>query len=413
MTTSVASTQGYTTSVIRGFGWQTILKIIGNLIALAKIMILARLLTPNDFGLFSLVMIALGVMEATTQTGVNTTILQSKHSVEYFLNTAWVIAIIRGIVISCLMIVMGLGMVRFYDQPELLFLVGIASLVPLIKGFINPMIVSLHKDLAFFADTLYRMSLVIAEALLSVVLVWLFGSIYAWVFALVLTAFFEVFISFYFFKTRPAFEFVTSRAQVIFTQAKDFAVSSLLSYLTENVDNLLIGKIVGSYGLGIYQPAYAIAHDPNYEIAKSAHHGTLPVYSKFVHDAPRLRRAFFRTLSTVGPATFVLSLPLLVFPQLVAILLGEQWQEAVPLLRFLAIAGLLQAVLMIFYSVIIAKKQLAVMNWQLALTFVIQVVGIIGLGSQFGLMGAVVAMILSRLLPLPFIVWATDRIIKS
>lgn len=393
---------GYSRNALSGFGWQTALKIMSNGLKLIKIVILTRLLTPEDFGLFSLVTIALGILEAATQTGINTTILQAKQSVEYFINTAWVIAIIRGLVISCLMLMMGFAMSYYYDQSQLVFLVGLASLVPLIKGFINPAIVSLHKELNFPADTAYRFALVAAETVFSITLVFLSRSVYMWVSALVAAAVFEVIISFIFFRLKPRFEYLSSRARIIFNNAKGLSILSLLNYLTENIDNVLIGKISGNYGLGIYQPTYSLSHEANYEITKSIHHSTLPVYVKIESEPARLRRAFLRTLFTTMPFIVLTSLPLLLFPELaVRLLFGEQWLDSIPLMRWLVLAGLLQGFLNLGYSLFIARQKYALMNIQLACTFVLLVVLISWLGPQYGLTGAVIAVLLSRVLPLP------------
>ena len=120
-------------------------------VVLFKISVLARLLSPEDFGLFSLVMIALGIIEASTETGVNLTIINSKQSLNYFLNTAWVIAIVRGFLIGILMVAVGLLMSNYFGEPELSWLVALAALVPVIKGFINPAIISLRRSYDFSA----------------------------------------------------------------------------------------------------------------------------------------------------------------------------------------------------------------------------------------------------------------------
>lgn len=401
---------GYSRNVLAGFGWQTILKIVGNGLTLLKIVILTRLLTPEDFGLFSLVTIALGVLESATQTGVNTTILQAKQSVEYFIDTAWVIAIIRGLIIGCLMIVMGVVMSQFYSQPQLVFLVGIAALVPFIKGFINPAIVSLHKELNFSADTAYRFALLVAETVFSIVFVWFTRSVYLWILALVAAALFEVVISFVFFKLKPHFVYLSSRAQLIFNNAKGLGLLSVLNYLTENIDNVLIGKLIGSYGLGIYQPTYALGHEPNYEVTKSINHGALPVYIKIEHEPGRLKRAFLKTLFTTMPLTIALSLPLLLFPELIVkLLFGDQWLTAIPLLRWLVIAGLVQGFLNLGYSLFIARQKYALMNLQLSCTFVLLVGLLLWLSPRYGLTGAVIAVLLSRVLPLPITLFNINR----
>ena len=171
---------GYTRSALAGFGWQTALKLATNIIAVAKLAVLARLLSPADFGVFSLVTIALGLTESFTQTGVNVTILQSPKPTSFFINSAWVIAIIRGLVIALIMVLLGQGMASYFDFAQLGILVAVAALVPLIKGWINPSIIGLQKDLKFSADTFYRFSLVVVDALASVTIVFWTGSVLGW-----------------------------------------------------------------------------------------------------------------------------------------------------------------------------------------------------------------------------------------
>ena len=65
---------GYTKKAISGFSWQTVLKLLQSGLTVLKVSILARLLSPEDFGMFSLITIALGIVEAFTETGVNFTI---------------------------------------------------------------------------------------------------------------------------------------------------------------------------------------------------------------------------------------------------------------------------------------------------------------------------------------------------
>lgn len=401
---------GYARSAFAGFTWQTVLKILSNAVVLLKIMILARLLSPTDFGVFSLVMIALGLSESITQTGVNVTILQSKHSVEYFLDTAWVVAIIRGLVISLLMALMGVALAWFYHQPDLLYLVALTALTPMIKGFINPAIVSLHKNMAFFQDSVYRLSLLLVETVLAVAIAWWWHSVVALIFAILGAAVFEVLISFTFFKLRPQFRYLHSRGEEILNNARWLSLSSILAYLNDNLDNLLIGRLAGTFNLGLYQNSYALSHEVNYELAKSVHHSTLPVYSRLATEPPRLRRAFRRTLSVGMLLMGMVSLPLFFWPEYaVQIVLGEQWLGAVPLVPWLVAAGWLQGVMMLCYTVLIARRALPVMNLHTALVVGTMVVGILILGAQGNVVGAAQAVFLSRLVTLPVLAWVTVR----
>lgn len=404
---------GYSTKAALGFSGQTAIKVAGSLLAVLKVGVVARVLGPGEFGLFSLVVIALGLTEAFTQTGVNTTIVQSKNPVKFFVNSAWVIAILRGMAIGAMMVLMGWGMSQYYQQPILWSLVVIAALVPVIKGFINPAIVEMHKELQFLKDSLYRFSLVVVENLAIISLVLLFKSVEAWIGGLVVAAVVEVAISFIFFRLKPRWQYEKAPAQEIFHQTRVLSISSLLSYLLENVDNLIIGKIVGEYGLGLYQPAYALAHEPNFEIAKSVHHGTLPVYTKISRDRARLRRAFTKTSLVTLALTITLSLPLFLFPELIIrVVLDQQWLEVVNILRWLGLAGILQGISLVIYTPLIAQKRVDLTNWHMGLNAVCMIGLLVLWGHQYGLPGAVMGVVVARLVTLPVLFFLSFRHLK-
>jgi len=405
---------GYQNKAITGFGWQSVLKVVSNLIALLKIFILARLLAPNDFGLFSLTMIALGLSEALTQTGINLTIIQSKHSIRYFINTAWVIAIFRGFIIGIVMTLLGLGMGEYFDNQQLTILITLAALVPIIKGFINPAIVTLQKDLKFFNDTLYRLSLVIVETIFAILITLVVKSAFALIWAIILAAIFEVIISFIFFKDKPAFNFLPNRAKLIFSNAKWLSLASVFNYLNENIDDFILGKLVGTYNLGIYHNAYSLSHKANYELSKSVHHSTMPIYTKIVKEKDRLRKAFMKTITVTFLIGFSVSLPIFIFPKLfVTIILGQKWLEAIPLIRPLLIAGLIQSISMASYTLFLSKKKYQYLNTHLATTLLLSVGLMISLGKIYGLIGAVIGIGIARLLTLPIIIYAVKKIFSK
>lgn len=401
---------GYTKNAISGFSWETAYKVGSTLISFIKILVLARLLSPDDFGLFSLTAIALGITENFTQTGVNLTILQSKQSIDYFLNTAWVIAILRGLTIGIIMVLLGMGMSRFFNEPQLLTLIGVAALVPIIKGFINPAIVTLQKEFRFFKGSIYRFSLTFIEGLLAVVFALIFKSVWALVFAIIGSAIFEVIISFIFFKERPIFRYLSSRAKVIFANAKWLGLASFLNYLDANIDDFILGRMVGTYNLGIYHNAYALSHRVNFDLSKSVQHGAIPVFTKIAQDKQRLNRAFTRSfLATLG-ISIVISLPFFIFPEFaINILLGDKWLETIPLLRPLIFAGILQSLSLSAYSYLLAKKDYLTMNLHLGITLIIMIGFILFLGATYGLIGAVIGIGLSRLIAAPFLIYKIKK----
>jgi len=404
---------GYTSSAIKGFTWQTLLRVSTGGVSLLKIIVLTRLVSPVEFGIFSLVIIALGLTEAFTQTGVNVTLLQSAKPLKSFINSAWVIAITRGLVIALVMIAASQPLSFYFNQPSLMLLICVAALVPVIKGFINPAIIGMQKELHFSADAIYRFSLVTVEVFSTIVLVLVLGPVAGMVGGILAAAIYEVVISFIFFQLRPRFQLQAAAAREIMHQAGGLTVASLFGYLNENMDNLIIGRVLGTYNLGLYQPTYSLSHKPNYELAKAANHSLLPIYSRIAEDKLRLSRAFWRaTLTSLGIG-LVLSLPLLFFPGLMfKLVLGSDWSEAAQLVPYLAVAGLLQSFLMVCYSLLLATKRLRLMNLHAALTFFAMFVGVWYFSQSSGLVGAAIGLIISRVVGIPILVYGVRQTLK-
>jgi O-antigen/teichoic acid export membrane protein len=402
---------GYTKSALSGFSWNTILKAGTALLTLVKIVILARLLSPTDFGLFALVAITLGLTEAVTQTGINITILQSKKTIDYFLDTAWVIAIIRGFLIGLLMLLMGWGMSYFYQEPLLFPLIFLAVLVPMIKGFINPSIVLLHKELRFFHDSLYRFCLTILAAIL---LAWLLGTVWALVLAIIIASLIEVTISFLFFSNRPVFHYLPDRAKHIFQNAKSLNLTAILHYLNDNIDDVILGRLIGTHSLGLYHNAYSLSHKPNFMIAAASLHSTLPVYIKIADDTHRLQRAFLRTTSATMALAIIATLPLFFFPDLiVSILLGDQWLAIIPAIPWLAAAGLIQSFSICLHTLCLATKNYRPMNFHLLLSLALLIPALFVLAPVWGVTGAALAVLVTRVIALPVILISVMRYLKT
>ncbi len=397
---------GYFKKAVAGFSWQTLLKILASLVALAKISILARLLTPNDFGLFSLALIALGISESFTQTGVNVTIMQSKRSMSYFIDTAWVIAITRGFIIAIIMNLLGFGLSRFYGNPQLIFLVTLTSFIPVIKGFINPAIVLFRKNLEFFKGSLFTLLIRISEALFAVALGFWLRSVEALIFGVVGAALVEVLLSFLYFELKPRFRYFASRAQEILKAAKWLSLSSLAGYLNDNLDDLIVGKITSTPQLGQYHNAYSLSHKANYDLAQSLHYGTMPIYTRIMGDKERLKRAFFKTLLWSGGLFTAVSAVLFIFPEpVINLILGSQWLETIPLLPWLTAAGLLHAFSYLVYSLFLAKGSYKLLNLHQGLNLIFMIGLMIWLGQEQGLLGTVKGLFFGRLMALPVVIY--------
>lgn len=404
---------GYQLTFIRGLSWSSGLKIASKLLTAGKIAILARLLSPTDFGLFSLVLVALSVVEVFMETGINTIIVQSKKEISYYLNTAWVVSIVRGFGIAVLMVILSYPLRYFYQESTLTALIFIAASVPIIRGFINPAIVTFHKHLNFKTDTVYRFSLALADVVFAVLFAFIWPNIYALIFSVIMNAVIDVVLSYSMVRQWPKFQFSRNVFAEILDNTKWLNGFSILDYLNKNVDDLIIGRTLGIQSLGFYRNGYALTQSGTAEFGLSVIHAAFPVLTK-IEDPKRFRKAVLKVL---GSFSLVLLIPTIIFctfPEfIVKVLLGDEWLAVIPLVPLLAIAGYLQGIENIISTIFIAKKSYKFLLLTLLLTLGVMVITLAPLSLQYGLWGAGLSILLSRVISLPLYFFGTWRSVSK
>jgi O-antigen/teichoic acid export membrane protein len=393
---------GYKRSFYSGFTLNGALKLSSKVIAAIKIWFLARLLTPTDFGLFSLVLVSVSLIEVFTESGINVVLVQSQKKIEEYIDTAWIFSIFRGLVICGVMILLAFSMSSYYNEPNLLNLILFASLVPIIKGFINPGIITFYKELNFKKDTMYRFALVITDFVVAIIGGLILKNTYALVIPLFFSAAVDVYISFKYIPIKPQFKFSLPIFKEIFAHSKWLNGISILDYLNKNVDNLIIGRMLGTASLGLYQNAFALSQSLTAEIGLSAIHASFPIYARLSEDAERLRRSFFKVASLFSLLTLVPTIILIIFPELIIRLqFGDQWLSAIAILPILALAGYVQGFLNIGSTIFTVKKKYYMLSLSLGITLISLVIGLMVLSPRYGLVGSALSVLISRLITLP------------
>ena len=96
---------GYTKDAIRGISWIGFFRIATRGISYVRIVILARILTPSQFGAVDIALLTLSITEIFTETGINIFLYQQKEKIDKYINTAWVVSIVRGLFIGLIKLI--------------------------------------------------------------------------------------------------------------------------------------------------------------------------------------------------------------------------------------------------------------------------------------------------------------------
>lgn len=401
---------GYSKVAIKGFSWLTLFRVVTRAISFGKTIVLARFINPSQFGVFGIVMLVLSFIEVITETGVNVFLVQEKNNVDKYINSAWVVSILRGIIIAALMIISSPFVADFFNSPEAQQLIVIASIIPFLRGFINPSVVKFQKELKFRQEAYYRISILIVEITATIVLLFIYPQTISLIIGIIVGVIFELLLSFLVVVPRPRIEFNKEYLALIINNGKWITGTVILNYGYERGDNILVGRLLSSYSLGIYDMAYRIAMVPLTEIGDMISRVVFPVYVLISDNYERFKRAFFRTLFVTCALVFPIGALFFFFTeQIVLFVLGQKWIEVVPVLQVLSILGVIKAIMNCALSMLLAVK----MQKQITLITFIGVSGmfstIVPLISQFGLLGAAYAATFGYLITTPFVLYFCAR----
>lgn len=403
---------GYTKQTIKGISWAGSFRIVTRAVSFLRTAILARLLLPVDFGFFSIASLVLAISELITETGINIILVQKKEEIDKYIDTAWVISIMRGVLIGLVILLTAPFVSSFFSMPQAYTLLIWIAAVPVVRGFINPSVVKLLKDLHFQKEFYYKTSIFLVESAVSILFAIILKSPIALVYGLLAGAVFEVTISFVLLSPRPRFNIKKRYMYEIFSHGKWLTANGVINYLYQNLDNIVIGKMLGAATLGIYDVAYKISLLPLTEVADVVGRTAFPVMVKINDDVNRLRRAYYKSLLLISIVSFMITLLILVFPsQIIQILLGDQWISAVGILQLLAVFGLLRAILLSLTHPFYARQK------QMHMT-IIGAVGLLGLGItvvpfvvMWGVNGAVYSAIFGTLLSYPIAIYFLKKVL--
>jgi len=401
---------GYKKIAVTGFGWMSLLRIAGRGITIVKTAILARILSPVDFGQFGAATLSLSLFEVLTETGVNQALIYSDKKVEELVNPAWTVAIVRGSIISILIASSAWPVSIFFSDSNLIKLILVLSLVPLIKGFINPMTVEFVKELQFGKETLFRLTLLIIDGLTAIISAIFLKSAMAFALAMIIAGITEVILSFLFFKIRPKLSFSRQYLFEIMNYGKWVTLSGIGYWLSSELDDFVAGKAFGMKTLGIYQAAYKISTLPVTEIAGSVNQVSFPVMSKLKDDRLRFWKIFTGSIGVIGIIGVIGGLVLWIWPrEVVLILLGDKWLGAVPLIRILAIFGVVRSIESGIQPVFLARGKPKVATIGNFIKVGTLVLGLLFL-TKFGINGIAWSALLSGVGVVPYYLWELRRL---
>ncbi|CAN7695839.1 lipopolysaccharide biosynthesis protein [Neorhizobium sp. LjRoot104] len=324
-------------AALKGASWLVFSRFVGRFIDFFNVLILARLLSPAEFGLAALAMALVVVIDTVLEVPVTQALVRLQVLDKSHLDTGFTLGVLRSLAIAVIFLLATWPYSLINGNPGLVPVIAAMALGPIVKGFMSPAMVHFARALEFrptFAVETISKLCAFAAAVITVAAG---GGYWAIVVNFVTTAFVATVASYLVAPHRPAFSLKRLSDFVGFIGW--FSSAQLVSALNWQFDRFLIGSAGNNAMLGRYAVASDIAVIPTQSIIGPALQPVMAAFSQISSNADRMRMAFLKA----SRFAMLISLPICVGISLTAdlvtdILLGEQWSDAAPYLSLLALS---------------------------------------------------------------------------
>ena len=317
----------------------------GKLISFATTLVLARLLSPQDYGLMALVMVVVGFLEFFNEIGLGSAIKQRPEVTPEQLNGSFTLSLIISSTLFGLVYLAAPAVAAYYDNQALGPVMRLVALSFIIGALATVSDALLARAMQFKLVAGIEFVMILLQSGLTLLLAWLGHGVWALAWGFIAAQTLKAVCLVFFGQWRPTRLGDVGAALDLIRFGLTVTYSRLTWFLYSNAQTLIIGKTLNAQSLGIYSMAESLASLPTGHVTGMVIRVASPLFSKLQKDLDRLNNALLRM--TTGLA--LINYPVMVgmactATELVPVVLGPQWLEATRPLQLLCLVGLIKTV---------------------------------------------------------------------
>jgi O-antigen/teichoic acid export membrane protein len=392
-----------------GLVWKIGSQLVAQFSRVGLAIILARLLTPADFGVAGMALVLSSLILIFADVGLGAAIVQRADITEEDLSTVfWV-----SLAVSSAFTVIGIAasplLASFFHEPALQPLVAVLSISFLLTGLGATQTAVLTKHMNFRALETRQMYATAAAAAAAIATAAAGGGAWAIITQQVAAAGVGTILLWRLSDWRPQFRFSWASLRRHGGFGGNVFGTRVLFYFSRNGDNVLIGRFLGSAALGAYSFAYNLMLIPFDRIAAPLQEVLFPALARIQEDRVRVGQIWLRANRLVASITLPAMLGLAVLaPDFVNVVVGSRWEAAIPVVQILALVGFLQSLVRLNSSILEAcDRTSTLLRWSILISTANLAAFAIGL--HWGIVGVAAAYAVTNTLLQPVNTYLTGR----
>lgn len=387
-----------------GAGWLYSYRWIERLLDFVSVAVLARILSPEDFGLVAIAASLVIIIEGLSAFDVHKVLIRTRDEDRSLYDSAWTLSTLRGVLTALIMV----SIAPFVEDTRIGAVLAVLALSPLMTGLSNPRFVMFERDLVYSQLAVLTLGAKVVSFVVTLGIAIIYRSYWSLVVGLLVNSLMSTILSYVLKPYRPTVSF--SRISDIFAFSGWLSLTSIVTTLSMETDKIIVGRLLGVADAGLYFMTQRVGVLPTRELVSPLQRILLPSFSELAHDRRRLRRVVCESINVLGslsiPAGFGFAL---VANDFVPLALGPRWVSIVPLLTILVPYLGLRAPLSMTLPCVMALGRTRLLFWVSFAYALVHLPAFIVGTAMFGLPGAIWSIVIAGVLYSYLNAWLLER----
>lgn len=374
--------------------------------------ILARLLTPEDFGLIAMLMIFFAISQSFIDSGMGQALIREKEITDLDRSTVFWFNLLLSVAFYGLLYVSAPWISEFYNRPELVYLTRVMGLTVIFFGVAIVQRSEMTQQLEFKKQAYAQIPAVFIAGVVSISMAYMNFGVWSLVAQYLLVAACSSTALWILQPANIVFQFNKESFTRLFGFGYKLLLSGLLDTIYQHIYKLVIGKFFAAATLGFYTQAVKLQKLASQNLVGVIQKVTYPLLSKAGGDPVRLKRGYRHVIQSSSFVIFPGMLLLILFAKpLMVYVLGEQWAPAAPYLQIVCLSGILYHLHAINLNILkVLGRSDLFLKLEIIKKVYITIAIIVGL--QFGIYGLLIGQVISSYIALLINTWYTAKFLN-
>lgn len=360
-------------------------------------LILARLLTPADFGIIGMLAIFIAVSQVLIDGGFGSALIQKKNPTQTDYSTIFYWNIGFSLILYAILFLCSPFVARYFSMPILSDVLRAIGLNLIISSIMAIQMTRLRKELAFKKIAITNISSYVIGAIVAIFMAYHGFGVWCLVTMQLLSSLMSITILWFVTHWHPSLCFSKTTMRELFSFGGYIMAAGLLQEFCKNLQGIIIGKKFSATQMGYYSQAHKLDQVSSYSIPQVIVQVMYPVYSSIQDDRKKLIDILSMNIRVISFLIFpLMGLLILIAEPLITWLYGDKWLPSVPYFQILCVGGFFVCLQNInFYAVAAIGKSKTLFYWSFYKWGFLLCALLIGM--NFGMYGILWGMVLSSI----------------